>query len=518
MESKSMDYHNNLFAALAIPVRLASQEQQQQEHSQEQHRYKLVDIGTFGGPASSVSFDNGVNGAPDQVLNHRGTVVGSADTSIPDPDPNCQPGVPVGDCFLSHAFQWQNGVLTDLGTLPGGQNNSYANWISDNELIAGASQNGVINPLFGGLEYDAVLWQNGQIIDLGTLGGNGSTAYSVNNRGQVVGVATNAIPDPFSFAGTELRGFIWENGVMQDLGTLGGPQGWALFINERGQVAGFSLTNFTANPTTDFPTQDPFLWENGRMLDLGTLGGTMGFPRGLNIQGQVIGVSNLAGDQMADPFLWDKTKLIDLRTSTIGGTPFSANAICDTGKIVGGGAFPGRVFDAYVWRNGKATDLGTLDGDCYSEAWAINAGGQVVGISVPCDFSNIRAFLWDNRPMIDLNARIPTNSSLQVVWATTINDRGEIAGIGVPPGVLPQNFNSSGRAYLLIPCHENDTEGCEDRGEGTASVAQGNPAPLNQKSMTVPQGSPTSREIMAQIHARLPQRHQIPGLGARQAK
>ena len=52
------------------------------------------------------------------------------------------------------------------------------------------------------------------------------------------------------------------------------------------------------------------------------------------------------------------------------------------------------------------------------------------------DFGNARAFLWENGgPMVDLNTLIPPNSGLTLVQAFSINDRGEIAGIGVPPGV-----------------------------------------------------------------------------------
>jgi hypothetical protein len=122
-----------LFAALALPVQMTAQ-----KHT----RYKLVDIGTFDGPVSYFPFD----GEGIQVLNNSGTVVGLADTSTPDPnapDPCLNP-----DCFLTHAFRWQDGVLTDLGTLPGVNNNILVNNITINarRWIAGDSQNGVIDP------------------------------------------------------------------------------------------------------------------------------------------------------------------------------------------------------------------------------------------------------------------------------------------------------------------------------------------------------------------------------------
>src|SRR5262249_32597434 len=95
---------------LATPIRLAAQ------HT----RYRPIDLGTFGGPSSFVNSSDSFERA--QVLNSSGTVVGLADTSVPDTNPS--PFFPF-DGFNSHAFQWRNGVLTDLGTLPGG-NNSIA--------------------------------------------------------------------------------------------------------------------------------------------------------------------------------------------------------------------------------------------------------------------------------------------------------------------------------------------------------------------------------------------------------
>ena len=160
---------------------------------------------------------------------------------------------------------------------------------------------------------------------------------------------------------------------MKDLGTLGGPDAFGGSINERGQVAGWSFVDSTPNPTTGLPTEDLFLWKEGRMMDLGNLGGGIAGPNGLNNRGQVIGIANLAGDQVADPFLWDGERLIDLFTDTIGGNPIFANALNDAGEIVGAGAFPDHPFDAYVLRNGVATDLGVLDGDCSSEALSLNA-------------------------------------------------------------------------------------------------------------------------------------------------
>jgi probable HAF family extracellular repeat protein len=150
-------------------------------------------------------------------------------------------------------------------------------------------------------------WKHVQIIDLGTIeGGYESAAFAVNNRGEVVGGFVNTIQDPYSPFGLQVRAFLWQDGVMRDLGTLGGPDATAYFINDSGQVAGNAFTDYSANPVTGLPTQDPFLWENGIVLDLGTLGGTFGIANYLDNRGRVIGQSNVAGDLSQHPFLWTK--------------------------------------------------------------------------------------------------------------------------------------------------------------------------------------------------------------------
>jgi probable HAF family extracellular repeat protein len=324
-----------LFVALAMPVRLAAQDSQVHKNDHRHHHYKLIDLGTFGGPQSWVwAWDE----FPDSMSN-RGGLMGGADTSAPNPNyPNFNPfmglpniGYPLNsDPYTQHAFQSKNGALIDLGVLSGGYN-SFAHWISGNGTVAGASENGVIDPLTGWPEVRAVLWEDGQPKDLGTFGGNESLAFAVNNRKQVAGMATNTISDPFG-AGTQIRAFLWQNGTKQDLGSLGtGTVAIASFINERGQVAGAALTSDTGSPI-----QDSFFWEdNGKgMQDLGSLGGSASFPNDINNRGQVVGIADLSGGVDTHGFFWDKKHgLVDL--GTLGGTFSDAHWINDEGDIVG---------------------------------------------------------------------------------------------------------------------------------------------------------------------------------------
>ena len=163
-----------------------------------------MDLGTFGGPQSVVP--QGLLLSATQVLNDRGTVVGWADTAAPDPFPAfCFDQSFLSDlfspgCNLANAFESQNGVLAQLGGLS--QDSSAAVAISDKGLITGLSQNGQTDPLIPGFpELRAVVWDGQQAADLGTLGGNESYATGVNDRGQVIGSALNAVPDPYSFFG-----------------------------------------------------------------------------------------------------------------------------------------------------------------------------------------------------------------------------------------------------------------------------------------------------------------------------
>lgn len=196
------------------------------------------------------------------------------------------------------------------------------------------------DPYSGLPENVAILWMGKEMINLGTLpGGTESTGIAVTSRGQVAVLSNNDIPDPFSFPGftTQTRTGLWENGVMKDIGTLGGPDAFLYAMNNEGQMVGQSYTNSTPNPTTGVPTLDPFYWENGKMWDIGTLGGTSGLASFLNNSGQVTGNSNLAGDQTGHAFVWSKQRGIKDLGTLPGGVFSVASWINDAGEVVGVG-------------------------------------------------------------------------------------------------------------------------------------------------------------------------------------
>jgi probable HAF family extracellular repeat protein len=143
-------------------------------------------------------------------------------------------------------------------------------------LIVGISENGQLDPLVPGFPVGrAVLWQNGSITDLGVLeGGYESQANGVNSKAEVAGVFTNARPDANSMYGLgyQTRAFFWQNGVMQDLGTLGtGTDAEAILINERGQVVGWSYVSssqivcLTLQPIT--LATDSFIWDKTKKTE-----------------------------------------------------------------------------------------------------------------------------------------------------------------------------------------------------------------------------------------------------------
>jgi probable HAF family extracellular repeat protein len=509
-----------LFATLATPLPLAAQDSQDRKH--EHHHYKLLDLGTFGGPQSFVNFPK-VGYTP--VLNNSGTVAGWADTAVPDPHPNfCFTFV---DCHVEHAFLSKGIGKTNLGSLPAPiPTSSQPNWIAQSGYAAGVSENGELDPLVldsSGSpfvsEFRAVFWGEDGIVDLGAppQGGYESVAYAVNDHGQVVGFFTNTIPDANSIFGLgyQTRAFIWKGGVMQDLGALGGTDAQAMLINDRGQVVGESYLNSNPSPACGLPlATGAFLWENGKMQNLGSLGGTCTLPSDLNERGQIVGLSNLPDDQNAHAFLWENGTMKDLG-NTFGGANSSAISINHAGHVVGWGEPAGNNLPqpqhASLWKNGVQTDLGAFGTDC-AFAVTINSKDQIAGASYPragatypnCNYDlPARGFLYENGELVDLNNLVPPDSKLHVSEPETINDRGEIAGLGV-------DASGNSRAFLLIPCdeHHPEVEGCNYDMVDSGTAAQVRPAQINGFAVAASGAKLAQADKMTRYRSALTRRNQ----------
>lgn len=468
-----------LFLAVALASPLHAQ----------QIRYRLIDLGTFGGPESKVnSGDDGSFSV--SVLNNRGLFAGWAETPQADPFPAfCFSD----DCYVAHAFQWQSGIRNDLGALADGVS-SQAIWVSNSGWVAGISENGAVDPLVPDFpQLRAVLWKNGHIIDLGTLpqGGYESLAHAVNSKGQVVGDALNTIDDPNSIEApglfqTQTRAFLWENGAMRDLGSLGGTDAVAQFINEQGQVVGWSYTG--SDPNTSCPglfplATDSFIWDRAQgMRDLGTLGGTCTLVTGLNNSGTAIGIY-VNDEQFQRGFLWQHGKIQDI--TSLGGDFLSPEGINDPGFVAGWSYLAGNAaYHAALWRGANSvTDLGVVAGDDCSFASAIDAANRIVGSSFGdgCTFDeNAHAFLWESGVLYDLNTLIPPGASLRLLFALGINDRGEIAGTGLA-------VDGNRHDFLLVPCAANSATDCQE------TFADASATSLSTRPALISQGAPFRR-------------------------
>jgi probable HAF family extracellular repeat protein len=176
--------------------------------------------------------------------------------------------------------------------------------------------------LVGAWELRGVVWRHNKLIEVGTVsGGYNSLAWAVYDSGEVVGFSTTTTPDdnamilqlglPYAY---QTRAFHWKDGRTEDLGTLGGTDAMALGINERGQIIGNSYVSAETSTVCGLATGG-FVWQRGKMLNLGSLGGSCTQVSAINYRGQVVGASFLAGDQVLQPFLWEGGRLLDLGTS-----------------------------------------------------------------------------------------------------------------------------------------------------------------------------------------------------------
>lgn len=305
----------------------------------------------------------------------------------------------------------------------------------------------------------AVVWRNGALTDLGTLGGRNAAVQwdGQNDLGMIVGISQTAIPDTLGetwscsafipFTGTTCLGFVWENGVMTPLPTLGGDNGFATGVNNAGQVVGWAETR-VHDPTCKSTQVLQFravMWEPklGRHQELRPLrGDSTSAATAINENGQVVGISGecdvaVGRFSARHAVLWENGTVTEL--PNLGGQSWhTPNAINERGDVVGfsnppgdvGGAF---IAHAFLWTGGKrAEDLGTLEGDATSQARGINEWRQVVGVSSGPGGS--RAFLWQHGRMHDLNSLVEPGFQDRLISAQDISDDGRITGALIERG------------------------------------------------------------------------------------
>lgn len=323
--------------------------------------------------------------------------------------------------FTAAAAAQTSYTVTDLGTLFGSNSAKVAD-INKSGQIVGTSAN------------HAFLWSNGVMTDLGTLGGGVSMAHAINDQGVVVGEA--------STASSEMHAFMWQNGVMKDLGVAGETSA-ARGINSQGDIVGVAYAKNVRGGAV--------LWSGGQRQFIGDLGlsGSGSTAISINDKGQIAGVSSgFATNQgVVRAVVWLNGVINDL--GALGGLHSTANAINSQALVVGWAEVADNSTAAFQWQNGKMSQLESLPGSVTSagngtQATAVNDSGVLVGSCVTST-GETHAVIWSNGKITDLNSLI-AQTGLTLTRATGINRSGQI--------VAEQQTNLDGpttRAFLLTP-------------------------------------------------------------------
>jgi probable HAF family extracellular repeat protein len=277
--------------------------------------------------------------------------------------------------------------------------------------------------------------------DLGTLGGSFAAAGGISNTGWIEGYSL--MPGD-----NEYHEFLYHDGVMKDLGTLGGPDSFSEYRpNNRGDAGGQSETSAFDPNGEDFCEFGtgliclPFFWHNKKMTPQPTLGGNNGAGYGINDLGELAGTAEntTLEPTCADagtgelfqykPAIWKDGHIHEL--PSFHGDPVGlAYAINNHSQAVGQSGPCGVEVNlgthshAMLWQNNKAINLGSLGGTLNNLAQDINDKGQIVGLSELSGDATFHAFLWQQNKMTDLGA-LPGDIHSN---GESINIEGEVVG------------------------------------------------------------------------------------------
>ncbi|HYC61010.1 MAG TPA: hypothetical protein VEK79_15715 [Thermoanaerobaculia bacterium] len=316
-----------------------------------------------------------------------------------------------------------NWTVHDLGTLPGG-GYSTAMSISNSGYIVGYAQNSA--------GRQRAVWFKGKgavEIPTGPASFIGAVANKVNDAGFVAGQAEGA-------------GFYtWYGGSVVSYG----PNTGAYSVNQYNDIGGYTVPSPSYNAA--------YIWYGATSpWYLGHLGGGSSTTRDLHEYPLACGWSSFhqSYPTMNHAFLWYEGSMLDL--GTLGGDRSGADALAVTywpdysfGSVwvVGHSELPSLDWHAMVWNAGVMTDLGVLPGHDQSRALDINHSKTIVGFSMKTGTSVQRAVMWSGGVMYDLNDFLPPGSGWELKSATGINEHGQIVGGGVHFGVS--------RAFRLDP-------------------------------------------------------------------
>lgn len=239
-----------------------------------------------------------------------------------------------------------------------------------------------------------------------TRAGEETVAYDMNAAGQVAAVLEDEQGNR--------RGALFDGGRLVEIGSLGGICSDVRAINEAGVLIG--------SARREDGTWRAFLFDRANgMRDLGTLGGPSSHGAALNARGDAAGFADTADGEWHAFLRPAGGAMRDL--GTLGGRISYASGVNDAGQVAGTSALADGYRHAFLYDAARGmVDLGTLGGRS-SAATAINASGIVVGAAETAD-RRWHAFVHDGARMVDLGAKIGYGSS----YATAINDAGHVVG------------------------------------------------------------------------------------------